>query len=222
MAKRAWSVLALLLGSCAIPNISIVDKLDEGSGGSSSNQSGASNQAGKKNEQGGSGDAPDTPGGADSGAAGDPQGGTGPGGGTDQGGKPATGGGGSGPMPAKTAVAKFCNAVVVAGEAVSIDLRVGEGANLAHIVAESGTCTPVVNRACLPIQTGSSVPVGVYDLDGNVLYAATVRIEPGDAWIFLFYFDEEAGMALLGGENNITTDDCSATDFDDLSGAGAP
>jgi hypothetical protein len=219
MAKRAWSLLVLLLGSCAIPNISIVDSLGEGgSGGSSSNQSGASSQSGTRNEPGAGGGGTDVPGGTDSGAAGDPRGGTDPGGGTDQGGKPPTGGGGTGPMPAKTATAKFCNAVVVAGETVSFDLRVGEGANLTHIVAESGTCTPAVNRACLPIPTGSSVPVGVYDLDGKELYTAAVRIEPGDAWIFLLYFDDEAKAARLGGQNN-TADECSATDFDDLAGA---
>lgn len=219
--KRAWSLLALLLGACAIPNISIVDSLDAPSGGAGSNESGTTNHAGTKNDpQGGNSGAPDMPDGPEPGTAG--EGGTSPSGGTDLGGRPATGGGGSGPMPAKTAVAKFCNAVVVAGEPASFDLRVGDGANLVHLVAESGTCSPVVNRACLPIETGSNVPVGVFDLDGNELYPALVRIEPGDAWIFTLYYDETAKEARLAGKNDITPSECSTTDFDDLFGQTSP
>jgi hypothetical protein len=219
--KRAWYSLALLLSACAIPNISVVESLDETTGGSGSNESGATNQAGtKNNNQGGSSGEPDM--GAGSDAGGDPNGGTntagtGPSGGNSpSGGTSPAGGGGTGPMPAKTAVAKFCNAVVVGGESVSLDLRVGSGANLVHIVAESGTCSPVVDRACVPIQTGSAVPLGIFDLNGEQIYDANVLIEPGDAWIFTLYFDELTQRAQLAGQSDITASDCSATDFEDL------
>jgi len=218
--KRAWCLLALLLGACAIPNISIVESLDETRGGSSG-KSGAATQAGTKNAQGGSSGEPDLPAGSDSGPGGvDNTGGTEPstGGNPPSGGNPPTAGGGSGPPPGKTAVGKFCNAIVVAGESVSLDFRIGEGANLVHIVADSGTCSPAVNRPCLPIQTGSDVPVGVYDLDGNELYRASTRIEPGDAWIFMLYFDEDDQDARIAGEPDITASECSSLDFDSLLG----
>ncbi len=218
--KRAWSLLALVLGACAIPNISIVDSLDETSGGSSS-KSGAANRGGTKNEpQGGNAGEEDTAAGNDSGANGGTEStaGTGP----STAGTAPSGGGGSGPMPAKTAVAKFCNAVVVSGEPVSFDLRIGEGANLVHIVAASGTCSPIVNRACVPIPTGSAVPVGIYDLDGRELYPRAVRIEPGDAWIFTLYYDEVAEDAEIAGISDISAEDCQSSDFDTLFGEATP
>ena len=171
---RAWFSAALLLGACAIPNIEIVDSLDT-SGGTSSATSGTSNSGGTKSGQGGSkGTPPDE---AGAGVGGEPEGGTTsePGGGT--GGAQSTGGTGS--PPARTAVGKFCNAVVVAGQPVSLDLRVGEGANVVHIVAESGTCSPIVGRDCTPIFVGDSVTVSVYDLSGAELAIGATEILPG-------------------------------------------
>jgi hypothetical protein len=214
--------LALLLGACAIPDIEVVDSLDRGSGGSTS-KAGAANQAGTKSpsNQGG---IDSTEGGAGPGGE-SSEGGTNnnPGGGTPTGGNPPLGGnsptgggGGSGGAPPKNAVAKFCNAVVIGGEVIDLDLRIGSGSSLVHLVAESGTCSPTVGRACQAIPSGASVPVEVYDLDDNVIWSTTLRIAANSAWIFAFYFDEDAQEPGLSVESNGTASECSATDFDDL------
>lgn len=222
--KRAWTFVGLLLGACAIPNIEIDDSRGGGGGGGSS---GSDNRGGSE---------PGSIGGRKGGQAGDdgiePISGGEPavggmptttpgGGGTDSTGGTSSPSGGSTtePKPAKLAVGKFCNAVVVGGVPVALDLRIGSGDNLVHIVADSGTCAPVVGRACVPITTGSSVPIGVYDLDGEAYFQASTRIEPGDAWIFAFYYDELNEAAQLGGKSDIDAEACSAIDFDDLYGA---
>ncbi len=206
MNKRAWSLAALLLGASAIPNIDIVDSVEQTGGRASSGGRAGSGDAGE----------PDDAAGAEPGFGGEPPGGTSGSGGTSTAGTSSTGGGG--PTPAKTAFGKFCNAVIVAGQPVSLDLRVGEGANLVHIVAESGTCSPVVNRPCVPISSGSAVPVGVYDLDGQVLAAGAPRIAPGESWIFSLNYNEVNGMAELLGKSDITSEECSTTDFEGLFG----
>jgi len=218
MNKTAWFLAALLMGACAIPDISLVEQFDDAKGGSSG-KSGADNRGGTKSEsQGGNSGEPEPPGGGEAGT--DAVGGTGI---TPGGGRPPTAGSDTGPMPGKTAFGKFCNAVVLAGEPVALDLRVGEGSNLVHIVADSGTCSPIVDRPCQPIQSGSVVPVGVYDLDGVALFTAQIRVEPGDGWLFTFYFNEDANppAAELAGNPGASASECSAIDFDDLFPAGS-
>jgi hypothetical protein len=192
-AKRAWCLVALLVGACAIPNIEIVDKKQPASKGGTSQGGGT---ATLPESDGG------VPGGGDPGAAGEAPGGTSP-------------SGGSSPV-VKDAFAKFCNAVVVAGETASLDLRIGEGPNLVHIVADSGTCSPLVNRPCTPIPSGKKVKIGVFDLNGASLFSADLDIASGDGWVFSYLFDESLKAGRLGGNPGLSAQDCSSLDFQNL------
>ena len=216
--KKSWSLLALLLGACAIPDVDVVDWHDS-AGGSSSSDEGGTSQGGTKGPAGKAGStSPTTDGGAGSGGTGD----TGPGGEPSVGGSIGTGGsrpsggtGGSGVPPAG-AVAKFCNEVTISGQAVDLELRIGSGASPVRIVARTGTCQPVVNTPCKAIPTGTAVPVKVYDVAGNNLWMASPAIVAGDAWIFTFFFDENTQMVGFAGKSDNTPAECSSTDFDDF------
>jgi len=211
---RAWSLSLLLVGACAIPDIDVVDSLETGGRAATAGTGGS-----KANPSGGRGGMPDTSTAGEPETGGEPTGGTDTGG-TNGAGTSSGGSGGTGPKP-KLAYAKFCNAVVAAGESVSFDLRVGEGADLVHLVADSGSCSPAVKRPCVPITTGSEVLIAVHDLDGTQLYPALVKIEPGDAWIFSLYYDELKQDAQLAGKSDISPDECSMLDFADLFGSGS-
>lgn len=215
--KYFWSLFALLPIACAIPDISIVDSLDSSGGKSQGgkNQGGTSSTAGKSGSAAGDPGEEPTEGGADStGGTSSTAGSTGSGGTTSTAGTSPTSGGAA----TRNAVAKFCNGVIAGEEPIELDLRIGSGSNIAHIVAESGTCSPLVNRACTAIPTGDAVPVNVYALDGSPVYAATLPIVAGQSWIFYLYYDEAINQATLGADT-ITSMQCSQADFADVFGS---
>jgi hypothetical protein len=236
--KKSWTLVALLLGACAIPDVEIDPSLDGSSGGSaSSDDGGTSNHAGKGSTGKAGSDSPITDAGADTGGtssggtssggmsetgqAGEPPsvGGTfgtsGKASGGSGGTRPAGGTGGTGGtgVPPAGAVAKFCNAVSFEGSAVDMELRVGSGASMVRIVATTGTCQPVVNHACTPIPTGSAVPVTVYNKSNNLLvWTVSGDIAAGDAWIFSLYFNDTTQAVEFRGDP-FTAAQCAATDF---------
>lgn len=217
----AW--LALLVVACAVPNVDIVDSLDDsgsnddgnaGNGNGNGNAGDGGKQGGGKGGSGSTADAGDGSGnvGTDGGAGQASSGG--------QTGSGASGSntGGSGTTPPPTgAAAKFCNEVTYNGEYIDVELRVGTEDDYVSIVATTGTCQPMVNDDCTAIPTGDAVPVTLYDVNGSPLTdPGTVKISDGEGWIFYFYYDETQQAAVLDGGTHGTPDQCSDVDFDDV------
>jgi hypothetical protein len=221
---RSWLLLGVLLGSCVIPDVEIVDSPDSTSGASaSSNEGGASNHAGTKGSTGKAGSANPTTGAggaADIGQGGEPSfgatatsGGRATGG---AGGSGTTGGtGGSGPVP-PGAVAKFCNGVTYLGQSVDLELRIGTGASTVRMVASTGTCQPVVPHDCTPITTGTKA-LNVYFPDGTPFWTdSTADIKAGQAWVFAVYYDDRTQQGMFDGTPGspaLTAEQCAAVDY---------
>jgi hypothetical protein len=228
-----FTLLALLVGACAIPDVTIVESLDGEAGNSGSDEGGAPSEGGTR-----SGDA-GMSGKANSGAgeAGDDGGGT-AGNSPSTGGTSATGGKGSGgsganPNAGSTstggsggdpsgAVAKFCNNVTVGGEFTDFVLRIGTGQNRVSIVATSGSCQPIVNEDCASVPTGSAVPFTVVDANDEEWWGGDLTIAAGEAWIYAFDYDADAqAVTFVGLSEGITAEQCAGADFEDVFASSA-
>lgn len=242
--KKAWFLLAVLFGACAIPDVKIDPSLDDSSSGAPSSKGGTkSNSTGGKAgnntvvgpggdggagnaEQGGepsvAGTSPAT-GGKASGSAGTRTTG---GGGAGVGGGAGSGSGGTGSMPPPVgAVAKFCNDFTYNGAYVNAELRIGS----TRIRADFGTCAPIVNADCTPLAVGAQT-IRVWDTDNNVdtMINVPLTVAAGSAYIFVAYVTNTGHYAIQGYDKGptsvpFTPDDCASLDFDEviaLSGLG--
>ena len=236
--KKAWFLLAVLFGACAIPDVKIDPSLDDSSSGAPSSKGGTkSNSTGGKAgnntvvgpggdggagnpEQGGepsaAGTSPAT-GGKASGSAGTR---------TTGGGGAGSGSGGTGSMPPPVgAVAKFCNDFTYNGAYVNAELRIGS----TRIRADFGTCAPIVNADCTPLAVGAQT-IRVWDTDNNVdtMINVPLTVAAGSAYIFVAYVTNTGHYAIQGYDKGptsvpFTPDDCASLDFDEviaLSGLG--
>jgi hypothetical protein len=106
-------------------------------------------------------------------------------GGTSSGGSTPTGGtGGTG----SGAVMKFCNDLVLDGADIALTV-VFSGV---RATAVSGTCTPVVPNACIPIPTGTNPTVALLDGTEEILSGSfpTLTVLSGDEIFVLATIDE--------------------------------
>lgn len=227
--KTAWALLALIVGACAIPDVRIVDSLDDTGthdGGAPSDSGGTKSSAGKTGNSAGDGTGGTNDGeGGDTSSGAQPSGGKASGGsGGSSGGRGGSGGagnggggrGGSGPLPSGDAIAKFCNEVTLGGEEVDIELHIGPVSDPTIIVARTGTCEPIVYADCTSIPTGLKMPIQVYDLDGNLYWEGSADFTEGEAWLFVFYYDTEAATPDLVARADLTAQECAETDFETL------
>jgi hypothetical protein len=226
-----FTLFALLVGACAIPDVTIVGSLDGAAGDSGTDEGGAPSEGGTRNSDAGTsgkGNPEPGAGGEDgSGTAGSSPstGGTSTTGGKGSGGSganPSAGststGGSGGESPG--AVAKFCNNVTVDGQFTDFVLRIGAGEDEVSIVAASGTCQPIVNEDCASVPTGDAVPFTVVDSNDEEWWGGDLTIAPGEAWIYAFDYDATAGQVSFSGlSEGITAEQCAGADFDDVFGS---
>jgi hypothetical protein len=220
------SVAALLAAGVMTGCGSDKDDSDQGGAAGEPSNGGSDNSAGTNSNEG--------RGGADA-AGGMTDGGLNPGGaaGSSSGGEKTAGGeasGGASPQggASGSAVAKFCNSIILTtddgeGGAAPVDndttfrLELGEGDDVVKLTATTGECAPVDGDSCTPIPVGD-VPYKLIYIDEDAVeteldFGSVPMIADGEEWYFWSEIFEENPVLAGGPEASLV---CADATFDDI------